>query len=126
RLAVGVVVREVHLEVALAPRADARRVGAHHQAVGGAGRAGRLQLVPALDLDHAEAAGAPGGRARFVAERRDLDALPACNVEDGLAAAGADLPAVDGELHGGLRRPRAHCRLPSADVSMPVSTGIAS
>ena len=66
------------------------------------GGAGGLQLAPALDLDEAEAAGAPGGHALFVAERRDLDAGALRGLQHRLAAlVAADERAVDGRASRG-------------------------
>ncbi len=58
------------------------------QAVGHPGGAGGLQLVDPLDLHQAEAAAAPGRRAFQVAERRDVDAFAAGDVQHGLALDG--------------------------------------
>ncbi len=66
RLAVGVVIREVHLEVALALGAHALGVGMYDLAFGDLGRAGGHHLALAFDLDHAQPAGAPGGHALLV------------------------------------------------------------
>ena len=124
-LAVRVVVGEVHLQVALATRPHALRVGLDLHPLAYPGRAGGLQLVAALDLDKTEAAGAPGGHALLVAEGGDVDAVAAGDVEDGLARLGAQLPAVDREADGGLG-PRAHCCLPSTVTGAAASTRTAS
>ena len=125
RLAVGVVVGEVHLEVAFALGPHARRLGAHDEAVVDPGRAGGLELGPALDLDEAQAAGAPGGHALDVAERRDVDAGPLGRRQDGLALGRGHERAVDGELQG-VGRGGAHFDLPPTVASTPVSTVMAS
>jgi len=125
RLAVAVVVRQVHLEVARALLAHARRVGPHDHAVAHPRGAGRLELGLALDLDEAEAAGAPRRRPLHLTEGGDVDALATGDREHGLARLRAEPLAVDDDLDGG-RGPRTHCCLPSATASIPVSTGIAS
>ena len=125
RLTVGVVVREVHLEVALAARAHALRVGLDDLAVLDPRGAGRLELVEAFDLDHAQAAGAPRGHALLMAERGDVDPFAPRHVEHGLALAGGELAAVDGELDGSLGT-RAHCCLPSTSAGCASTTGTAS
>src|SRR5450756_430128 len=55
----------------------------------------------------------------------DVYKRQARDLEDGLALAGAERLAVDGELHGSLGT-GAHRCLPSASSTMPVSTGTAS
>ncbi len=125
RLTVGVVVREVHLEVALAARADALGVRLDDLAVLDPRGAGRLELVEAFDLDHAQAAGAPRGHAFLMAERGDVDPFAPRHVEHGLALAGGELAAVDGELDGSLGT-RAHCCLPSTSAGCASTTGTAS
>ena len=119
-------VGEVHLEVALALGPHARRLGAHDQAVVDPGRAGGLELGPAFDLDEAEPAGAPGGHALDVAERRDVDAGPLGRLQDGLAFGRGHERAVDGERYLGLGRRGAHFDLPPTGASTPVSTVMAS
>ena len=86
RLAVGVVVGEVHAQVAGALGAHPLGVRLHDHAVCHPRGAGGLQLAPALDLDEAEAASAPGGHALFVAERRDLYAGATSGAQHRLAA----------------------------------------
>ena len=57
--------------------------------------------VLALDLDHAHPAGAEAGQLGLVAQRRDLDAVVAADLEDRLAFAPGELAAVDLDGEGG-------------------------
>ncbi len=54
-------------------------------------------LVAALHFHQAQAAGAPVGEARQVAQRGDEDAVFARHFEDGLVFARAHVAAVDGQ-----------------------------
>ena len=52
-------------------------------------------MLLALDLDDAHAAGAEAGQLGLVAQRRDLDAVVAADLEDRLALEALDDAAVD-------------------------------
>ena len=58
----------------------------------------------ALDLDHAHPAGAEARQLGLVAEGRDLDAVVAADLEDGLAHPSRERPAVDLEVERGEHR----------------------
>ena len=52
-------------------------------------------MLLALDVDDAHATGTEAGELRLVAQRRDLDAVVAADLEDRLALEALDGPAVD-------------------------------
>ena len=101
RQAVGVVVAEDELQVGLADLAQARRLGLDDHPRLRVTRAADGRRVLALDLDHAHAAGAEAGQLGLVAQRGHLDAVVAADLEDGLADAAGERPAVDLEVEGG-------------------------
>ncbi len=94
RLAVGVVVGEVHLQIALAPSTHAGRVGLHDHALRRRRRAGGLKLAHPLHFHEAETASTPCRRPRFVAERGDVDAFAAGHLDDGLAFVSVEVSSV--------------------------------
>ena len=95
RQAVGVVVGEDQLEVGLADLAQARRLGLDDHLRLGRARAADRRVLLALDLDDAHPARAEAGQLGLVAQRRDVDAVVAADVEDRLARAAGELLAVD-------------------------------
>ena len=86
---------EQHLDDRPAVLVEPLRVGRDLHALGDRGRAGRSELVRARDLDDAQAARARVGQAVEVAQRRDVDAVLACDGEDRLALGAGDVGAVD-------------------------------
>ena len=95
RQAVGVVVAEDQLEVGPADPAQLVGLGADHHVRLGRARAADRRLVLALDLDHAHPAGAEARQLGLVAQRGDLDAVVAADLEDRLALEALDDPPVD-------------------------------
>ena len=95
RQAVRVVIREDQLQVRPAQAADLLGLGLDLHPVLARPRAGDGRRVLALDLDHAHPAGAEAGQLGLVAQRRDLDAVVAADLEDGLALEALDHAPVD-------------------------------
>ena len=92
-------VREVHLEVALAARADALVSVLHDLAVGltHVVQAAWSLSTPSTSTRHRRQA-PQGGHALLVTQRGDVDPFTPRHVEHRLALAGGELAAVDGEL----------------------------
>ena len=99
--AVGVVVAEDELEVRLADLAQSWRLRLHDHVRLGVARAGDRRRVLALDLHDAHPAGAEPGKLGLVAERRDLDAVVAADVEDRLALAPGQAAPIDLDVERG-------------------------
>ena len=95
RQAVGVVVAEDQLEVRPAQAADLLGLGLDLHVRLARPRARDRRVLLALDLDHAHPARPEAGQLRLVAERRDLDAVVAADLEDRLALEALDDAAVD-------------------------------
>src|SRR4029453_18633780 len=93
--AVRVVVREDQLEVRPAEAADLVGLGLDDHVGLGALRAADRRGLRALDLDDAHPAGPEAGQLGLVAERRDLDAVVAADLEDRLAVEALDDAPVD-------------------------------
>ena len=113
RRAEGVVVGQDQLEVKVAHAAHLLGIGEHDHAVESDRLAAR-HGASALELDHADAAGARRRQPWFVAERRDVDADPRGRLENGLAAVAGRLLTVDGECdlrHAWDRRKRRRSRV---------------
>jgi len=110
RQAVGVVVAEDQLEVSAPKPADLVGLGPdnHPRDCFAAARNGRM--IVAVYLHDAHAARPEARQLGLVAERRDLDAVGAADLQDRLALGAGKLAAVDLELDGG-RRNRALRRL---------------
>ncbi len=94
RQAVGVVVAEDQLEVRRPEPADRLGLGRDLHALLGRPRARDRRMLLALDLDHAHPAGTEAGQLGLVAQGRDLDPVIAADLEDRLALAPLDQPAV--------------------------------
>ena len=67
----------------------------------GLARAADGRLILALHVDHAHPARSEAGQLGLVAESGHLDAVVAADLEDGLAIAARELPAVDLDCEGG-------------------------
>ena len=87
--------REDQLEVGPADPAQLVGLGVDDHARLGGARAGDRRLVLALDLAHAHPAGAEARQLGLVAQRRDLDAVVAADLEDRLALEPLDDAPVD-------------------------------
>ena len=95
RQAVGVVVAEDQLEVRPAQAAQLVGLGLDLHLRLARPRARDRRMFLALDLDDAHPARPEARQLGLVAERRDLDAVVAADLEDGLALEALDDPAVD-------------------------------
>jgi hypothetical protein len=93
-----VALHEQHLDDGAAVAGKPLGVGDHLHALLDRGHAGRQQLARALDLDHAQAAGADVAEAVQVAQGRDLDAVLGGDLQDRLALGAGDVGA--GDLQG--------------------------
>src|SRR5207253_9120524 len=98
--AVGVVVAEDQLQVRVAQASHELGLGLDLHALGGALRAADGRVLLAFDLHDAHPAGAESRQLGFVAQRRDLDAVVAADLEDGLAGSTFDEAPVDLEADG--------------------------
>src|SRR5262249_44344781 len=90
----GGVVREEQLEVGPARAPDLLGLGLHLHPVLAGPRARDRRMLLALHLHDAHPACPESGQLRLVAERRDLDAVVAADLEDRLALEALDDPPV--------------------------------
>ena len=97
--ALGVMLRQQELHVRLARDAGLLAVGVHDHAVEHVVVASGDELVDALDLNHAHAAGADLVQVAQIAQRRNLDAHARGGIEDGRMLGYLDLAVVDDQLY---------------------------
>jgi ABC-type tungstate transport system permease subunit len=67
----------------------------HDHPFAGVGHAGRLQLIRAFDLNHAQTAAANIGKSFHMAQRGNVDIVFFSQFEEGFILTGADVDAVD-------------------------------
>ena len=103
RQAVGVVVAEDQLEVRAPQPAHLFGLGLDDHARGGGAGTGDGRTVLTRDLDDAHPARPEAGQLGLIAERRDVDAVVAADLQDRLALNADDLAAIDLELDGRRR-----------------------